>query len=89
MKFETADRGHHYIDDQTGGAAELRPVEKVCCGTESFCPVPSGFYQTNHCFEDRHVVVDDADEGNFGVLTVLAQARGFFDSAFYKPLAPG
>ena len=28
MKFETADRGHHYIDDQTGGAANLMVVNR-------------------------------------------------------------
>ena len=41
MKFETADRGHHYIDDQTGGAANLMPVEKVRCCPESDYPVTS------------------------------------------------
>ena len=41
MKFETADRGHHYVDDQTGGAENLRPFEKVRCGTESDYPVTS------------------------------------------------
>src|ERR1700751_3692124 len=31
MKFETADGGHHYVDDQTGAAVNLRPFEKVRC----------------------------------------------------------
>jgi hypothetical protein len=53
----------------------VRPVEKVCGGTESQYPVASRLRQTHHCLEDRRVVVDDANEGKPGMLTVLAQAR--------------